>query len=255
VAQQVVFVSAGPGDPGLLTVLGFEALKASRAVLAPATFQRSFHSLLACKEVVSPFQMDHAGLVAWVEERLPAGGVCFLLPGDFGSFSPFQSFVAHFGRRAHVIPGVGAHAAAAALLKKTYDMPGVAHATILTSPRAFTASGRVAVREYAQPGHTLVLYMNDLPLPSLVKDLRAGFGADVPIAILEDLSTSEERVTRGTLSTIADLVGDRDPFGIDSGSPEPTLALVIAGEILARDEEPAWWDRRYEKIWKPRGVR
>jgi precorrin-4/cobalt-precorrin-4 C11-methyltransferase len=248
-------VAAGPGDPGLLTLAGHAALGRSRFVLAPATFQRSFAALLAGKEVESPFQMDHATVVAWVEDRLPQGGVSFLVPGDFASFSPFQSFVAHFGDRARVVPGVGAHAAAAALLRKTFDLPAVAHATVLTSPRAFTATGRVRVGDYARPGHTLVVYMNDLPLPRLVADLREGFGRDVPVAILEEISCAGERVTRGTLDTICDLVGDRDPFGVDSLSPEPTLALVVAGEALGADEAPSWWDRRHEKIWKPRGVR
>ncbi|MBI5015145.1 MAG: hypothetical protein HZB55_06590 [Deltaproteobacteria bacterium] len=248
-------MAAGPGDPGLLTLAGHAALAQSRFVLAPATFRRSFAALLEGKEVESPFQMAHASVVAWVEERLPRGGVTFLLPGDFGSFSPFQSFVAHFGDRARVVPGVGAHAAAAAVLKKTFDLAGVAHATVLTSPRAFTAEGRVRLARYAQPGHTLVVYMNDLPLPRLVEELREGFGRDVPIALLEELSCPGERVTCGTLGTICDLVGDRDPFGIDSSNPEPTLALVVAGEALGADEDPSWWDRRYEKLWKPRGVR
>jgi precorrin-4/cobalt-precorrin-4 C11-methyltransferase len=199
--------------------------------------------------------MDHRTLVAWVDARLGRGSVAFLLPGDFGSFCPFQSFVAHFGERCWVTPGVGAHAAAAALLRRTFDLPGVAHATVLTSPRAFTVKGRVELRDYAKPGHTLILYMNDIPLPKLADELRLGFGRDVPIAVLEEVSCPGERVTVGTLATICDRVGARDPFGIDSGDPEPTLALVVAGEALGADEAPGWWDRRYEKIWKPRGVR
>jgi len=253
---RVEFIGAGPGHPGLLTLAGAEALRCAAAVLAPATFQVSFAALLAGKEVASPFQLPHAAVVAWVEARLARGPVAFLVPGDFSSFCPFQSFAAHFGERARVIPGVGAHAAAAALLKKGFDLPGVAHATVLTSPRAFARSGgRVRLRDYARPGHTLVVYMNDLPLTELAAELREGFGTDVPVALLEKVSCPDERVTVGTLDTISELVGNRDPFGLGSGDPEPALALVIAGEAVAAVEAPGWWDRRYEKIWKPRGVR
>ncbi|GAB4274658.1 MAG: precorrin-4 C(11)-methyltransferase [Deferrisomatales bacterium] len=252
----VEFISAGPGDPGLLTVAGLEALHRCPAVVAPATFQRSFAAELAGRELQSPFQLDWASLVRWIEIRLEQAPVGFLVPGDFSSFCPFQSFVAHFGPRARVTPGVGAHAAAAALLQKTFDLPGIAHAAVLTSPRAFARNGeRVRLRDYARPGHTLVVYMNDLPLAELVDELRAGFGADTPVAILEQISCPEERITRGRLSTICDRVGDRDPFGLASAEPEPTLALVIAGDALEADEDPSWWDRRYEKIWKPRGMR
>jgi len=253
---RVLFVGAGPGHPGLLTVAGAAALRRSPSVLAPAAFQESFAARLRGKEVESPFQFAHADLVAWVEQRLPRGPVAFLVPGDFSSFCPFQSFVAHFGERAQVFPGVGAHAVAAALLKKTFDMPGVAHATVLTSPRAYARSGdKVRLRDYARPGHTLVVYMNDLPLGDLVGELRLGFGSDVPIALLERVSCPDEVITVGTLDTIVARVGARDPFHLEAPGAEPALALVIAGDVLARDEEPAWWDRRYERIWKPRGVR
>ncbi|MFU8857676.1 MAG: SAM-dependent methyltransferase [Deferrisomatales bacterium] len=254
--HRVEFVSAGPGDPGLLTLAGAEALQRCSAVLAPGTFQESFAPLLIGKEVGSPFQMPHAEVVAWVEERLPRGSVAFLIPGDFSSFCPFQSYVAHFGPRGRVLPGVGAHAAAAALLKRGFDIAGVAHATVLTSPRASTASGaRVRLRDYARPGHTLILYMNDLPLPELTAELRAGFGTDVPIALLERLSLPDERVTVGTLASLPSLVGERDPFALAPKHREPALALVIAGDALAATEDPSCWDRRHERLWKPRGVR
>jgi precorrin-4/cobalt-precorrin-4 C11-methyltransferase len=199
--------------------------------------------------------MDHRALVEWVDARLSRGNVSFLLPGDFSSFCPFQSFVAHYGSRGEVIPGISAHAAASAVLRRSFDLPGVSHATVLTSPRAYTGGGRGDFRDFARAGNTLVLYMNDLRLPRLVEELRAGYGAEVPIAIIEEVSCPGERVTVGTLETICDIVGDRDPFGVDSDQPEPSLALVVVGEALALDEDPSWWDRRYEKIWKPRGVR
>ncbi len=254
--SEVRFIGAGPGDPGLLTLAGRDALETAPSALAPSPFSTSFGHWLAGKDVESPFTMPHEGVVRWIEDRLPRGPVAFLVPGDFANFTPFQSFVAHFGGRARVLPGVGAQAVAAALLKRAFDLPGVAHATILTSPRAFTADGeRVRVRDYARPGHTLVLYMNDLPLGELVAELRAGFGRPVPVAVLENLSCPDERVTRGTLDTIEARFAGRDPFGIGSDSPEPTLALVVAGDVLAASEDPSWWNRRYERLWKPRGLR
>lgn len=252
----VYFIGAGPGDPDLLTLAGAKALRRSKYVLAPAIFEESFSRRLRGKEVESPFQFPHIELTRWVESRLPRGQVSVLMPGDFSSFCPFQSFVAHFGERARVLPGVGAHAVAAAILKRTFDLPGVAHATVLTSPRAHARAGsRVHLKEYAVPGHTLVIYMNDIPLGQLAKELRRGFRADVPIAVLERVSCSDERITVATLDTIEARIGNRDPFGLETHGPEPALALVIAGGALGADEDPSWWDRRYDRIWKPRGIR
>ena len=33
------------------------------------------------------------------------------------------------------------------------------------------------------------------------------------------------------------------------------VTLVVAGEAIGADEDPSAWDYRYERIWKPRGMR
>jgi precorrin-4/cobalt-precorrin-4 C11-methyltransferase len=177
------------------------------------------------------------------------------VPGDFSTFCPFQSFAAQFGERARVIPGVGAHSAASAILKRTFDLPGVAHATVVTSPRAYRGGGSERLGDFAGEGRTLVLYMNDLPLPELVTELRRGYAEETPIGIFERIGCPDAQVTLATLATVVQAVGERDPFGIGSDSPEPALALVIVGAAIGADEAPQWWDHRYEKIWKPRGMR
>ena len=252
---EVFFISAGPGDPGLMTLSGAEALKACPFVLAPAQFAESFAKFLNGKEVRSPFQMDRATLTSWVEERLQAGSVAFLVPGDFSVFCPFQSFAAYFGARSVVIPGVSTHVAAMSILKKSMDVPGVAHAAVITSTRAHTRGGEPAIPALADPGRTLVLYMMDKPLAELVTSLSPPYGEDTPIAIFERVACPGQKVTVSTLGKVVDDFGGRDPFGLDSDSPEPALALVIVGDAVATDEAPGWWDHRYEKVWKPRNMR
>jgi precorrin-4/cobalt-precorrin-4 C11-methyltransferase len=252
---KVYFVSCGPGDPDLLTIAGLKAIRESVAILAPALFVDTFSGFLEGKEVASPFTMDYDTLVKWIEERLLLGSVSFLVPGDFSTFSPFQSFVSCFKDRSTVIPGVGAHSAAAAILKKTWDMAGVAHCTVVTSPRAITKSGRVRLSDYGGPGKTLILYMINLPLEELVSELLNSYPPSTGIAILERIGADGETVTQGTLGDIASKVGDRDPFNIGSVSAEPSLALVIVGDVLEADETRDEWNYRYEKLWKPRNMR
>ena len=144
----VYFVSCGPGSPEFLTVAGLRAIERSRSVLAPEHYAEAFRDLLAGKEVASPFLMKHDEVASWVESRLSLGPVAFLVPGDFSTFCPFQSFVSRFRPHSRVIPGVSAHVAAAALVGKTFDMPGVAHCTVVTSPKAYARDGgRVGLHE------------------------------------------------------------------------------------------------------------
>lgn len=255
-AHRVELISAGPGDPDLLTLAGARRLARCHAVLAPAQFQASFAPLLAGKELESPFPLCHAEVVAWVEEHLVHAPVGFLIPGDFSVFNPFQSFSAHFASRCRVTPGISAHSAAAAVLGQAFDLPQVAHATVLTSPRAFAREDApIRLAEYARPGNTLVLFMNNRPLGELAAELRAGFGRDTPVAILERLACPDQRVTRGTLDTIAEIVGDRDPYGVRQEGAEPRLALTVVGDALVAKEPPDWWDQRVETLWRPRNMR
>ncbi|HSH68536.1 MAG TPA: SAM-dependent methyltransferase [Deferrisomatales bacterium] len=255
-SYRVEFISAGPGDPDLLTVAGARRLARCRAVLAPAQFQSSFAPLLRGKVLESPFPLCHAEVVEWVERHLTNAPVAFLIPGDFSVFNPFQSFAAHFGTRCRITPGVGSQAAAAAVLGRAFDLPHVAHTTVLASPRAFTRpDAPLRLGDYARPGNTLILFMNDRPLDELVAELRRGFGRDTPIAILERLACPDQRVTRGTLDTIVEVVGDRDPYDIAQEGAEPRLALTVVSDALEGEEPPEWWDQRVKKLWRPRGMR
>ncbi len=253
--NRLYFVSCGPGDPGLLTLAGLKAIEESPFILSPALYMETFAQLLEGKEVESPFTMNFADASRWIEARLQKGSVAFLVPGDFSTFSPFQSFITRFSDISEVIPGVGAHSAAAAVLKRAFDMPRVAHCTVVTSPRAITQSGRVDLREYGGPGKTLILYMVNKKIDELVADLLAVYPPHTPIAILEKIACPDQIVAKGTLSTIADILGDRDPFNVGSASSEPSLALVVVGDAIGADEPPESWDYRYENLWKPRAMR
>lgn len=249
------FVSCGPGDPGLVTLRGLEVLKKCPFVLAPAQYMESFSEYLSGKELQSPFVLDRAALVAWVEERLARGNVALMVPGDFSLFNPFQSFAADFKGRCEVVPGVSAHVAAMAMLNKSLDIPQISYASVVTSPRAYARDGHADFREVAGKGKTLVLYMNDRPIGQLAAELTTAYDPDTPIAVFEEIGGRREKVTVATLATVEAAFNGRDPFGIGSDSPEPTLALVVVGEAVTTDEAPGWWEHRLEKIWKPRGMK
>lgn len=254
--HKVYFVSSGPGDPTLLTLRGLEAIKDSPFILAPIQLANSFARYLEGKEVQSPFVLDRASLLSWINERLLKGNVALLAPGDFSLFCPFQSFPADFPGRFEVIPGVSAHVAAMAVIGKSMDVPEVSHTTLITSPRAYARDGGVGLYySSAGPGKTLVLYMNDRTVNTLVEELLNVYPAETPIGIFEEVGSPDQRVTLSTLADIEKDLKGHDPFGIGSGSPEPALALVIVGDSLIHYEDQKWWNHRYEKIWKPRGMR
>jgi len=77
----------------------------------------------------------------------------------------------------------------------------------------------------AHPSHTVVFYMGVSQLPRIIERLRAaGAPADHPVAIVERASLAEQRIVRGTLSTIVE------------SARQVTLAppaLLIVGRVAA----------------------
>ncbi|MHB1399039.1 MAG: SAM-dependent methyltransferase [Trichloromonadaceae bacterium] len=249
--NQVYFIGAGPGDPDFLTLKGARLLAAAATVYAPPPFELTFAAHLGGKQVLIPFDFYFEDLLARLEQQLTLGPVAFLVPGDLTFYSPFQALIDQLGERALVVPGVGTANAASALLKKTLDLPGVCNRAILASPRTLgDEPGSPTLGELAAPGVSLVIYMNNIPLPQLVAQLRQGYGKDMPMALLHRLGLPGEEVLVGSLDTMVALVGERDFFNLSGPKKRPALTLLIVSETLAAEVDGSWWNIRRDTIWK-----
>lgn len=249
--NQVYFIGAGPGEADLLTLKGAHLLRQCLTVFAPTPFEVTFADHLVGKKVLVPFDYYFAELLQLIDEALQSGEVAFLIPGDLTFYSPFQALIDALGERAVVIPGVGTANVASAWLKKTLDLPGVCNRALIVSPRTLgDAADSPTLAQLAAPGVAMLIYMNNIPLPQLCAQLRQGYGAAVPIAIMHRLGLPGETVVKGTLDDIVDLVGDRDFFNLTGPTKRPALTLVIVGETLTARVDGTWWDWRREHLWR-----
>jgi precorrin-4/cobalt-precorrin-4 C11-methyltransferase len=244
----IYFIGAGPGDIKYLTFEGSEALEECSLVYAVDPYPETFARVLSGKTLQDPFERVFDELIEEVQEAARSAPVGFLVPGDITVFSPFLPIVEHFSGRSRVIAGVGALNAAAALLNKTLDMPGVSHSVVLTSPKHIDKVGDTKeLDQLARAAGTMVLYMNNRPLDQLAGELSGGFEPDTPVAIVSRVGMEGEKVYRCTLSTMAGTVGEDDIFGLVSGAP--SLAIIIVGDVLEAKSDPAFWNKRKEKFW------
>jgi precorrin-4/cobalt-precorrin-4 C11-methyltransferase len=249
--NQVYFIGAGPGDPEYLTLKGARLLAQATTVYAPPPFEITFAAHLSGKEVWIPFDYYFEELLARLEQQLSLGPVAFLIPGDLTFYSPFQALIDQLGERAEVVPGVGTANAASALLKKTLDLPGVCNRAILASPRTLgDEPGSPSLGDLAAPGVSLLIYMNNIPLPDLVAQLRSGYGRNVPMALLHRLGLPGEEILVGSLDDMVERVGDRDFFNLKGPKKRPALTLLIVGETLDAKVDGSWWNIRRDTIWK-----
>ncbi len=250
----VYFIGAGPGDVKYLTLEGSEALARCSLVYAVDPYPETFAGLLSGKTVLDPFERVFAELIEEVREATRSAPVGFLVPGDITVFSPFLPIVEHFAEGSRVIAGVGTLNAAAALIKKTLDMPGVSHSVVLTSPKHIDkAADTKELDRLARAAGTMVLYMNNRPLDQLAKELSGGFEPDTAVAIASRVGMKDEKIYRCTLATMAETVGEDDIFGLVSG--DPSLAIIIVGDVLDAKPDPAFWNKRKERFWDRKGNR
>ncbi|WP_149587350.1 uroporphyrinogen-III C-methyltransferase [Tabrizicola flagellatus] len=223
----VHFVSAGPGDPELLTVKAVKALEAADAVLFD---DLSSGPILALARPgadmvgvgkragrASPRQ-DHVSRLL-VDYARTGARVVRLKSGDSGIFGRLEeelTAVRAAGIPCEIIPGVTSASAAAAAAG--IPLTRRQHAQRIQFITAADVTGNLPpglnLPALADPGATTVVYMGKRTFPALAAALVAhGLPPDTPALLAEAVSTPDQRLHRTTVAALAEaLAGDRSPL-------------------------------------------
>jgi uroporphyrin-III C-methyltransferase len=223
----VSFVSAGPGDPELLTVKAVKALGQADAVLFD---DLSSGPILALAKPgadlvgvgkragrASPKQ-DHVSRLL-VDYARTGARVVRLKSGDSGIFGRLEeelTAVHAAGIGYEIVPGVtsASAAAAAAGIPLTRRL----HAQRVQFITAADASGALPpglnLAALADPQATTVVFMGKRTFPALAAALIAqGLSPDTPALLAEGVSTPDQRLHRSTVAALAEsLSKDRSPL-------------------------------------------
>jgi uroporphyrin-III C-methyltransferase len=231
----VSFVSAGPGDPDLLTVKAVKALGRADAVLFD---DLSSGPILALARPgadmvgvgkragrASPKQ-DHVSRLL-VDYALTGARVVRLKSGDSGIFGRLEeelTAVRAAGIPCEIIPGVTSASAAAAAAGIPLTRRQLAQRVQFITAADTTGNlpPGLNLPALADPQATTVIYMGKRTFPALAEALIAhGLPPDTPALLAEAVSTPDQRLIRLTVATLARaLAEDRSPL--------PGLILVGA---------------------------
>ena len=228
----VHFIGAGPGAPDLLTLRGRDLIAACPVCLYAGSLVPE--AVLAhCPpgaRIVNTAPLDLDAIMAEIAAAHAAGlDVARLQSGDLSLWSAMGEQLRRLramGIPFTVTPGVPAFAAAAAALEAELTLPGLAQSVVLTRTggRASPMPAGERLSAFAATGATLALHLSIHRLAEVAAELAAHYGPEGPVAVVWRASWPEERVVRGTLATIADLVGE---------TMERT-ALILVGPALAQ---------------------
>lgn len=223
----VSFVSAGPGDPDLLTVRAVNRIGVADAILFD---DLSAGSILALARDgadlvgvgkragrASPKQ-DHVSRLL-VEYALTGARVVRLKSGDSGIFGRLEEELEALraaGVPYEIIPGVTSASAAAAAAGIPLTRRGQAQRVQFIT--AADTSGNLPpglnLPALADPQATTVVFMGKRTFPALAQALIAhGLPADTPAMLAESVSQPEQALWRGTITTLAArLQAERGPL-------------------------------------------
>ena len=242
---RVVLVGAGPGDPGLLTVRGRDALRSADVVVydrlvnpalldeAPPEALRIFVGKASGAHCL-PQSAITALLVAHAERgrqvvRLKGGD-----PFVFGRGGEEALALAAAGIPFEIVPGVSAAIAAPAYAGIPVTHRGLASSFAVVTGHEDGAKGAPAadIGRLGAAVDTLVVLMGVRALPRIVAELVAhGRPRETPVALVRWGTMDEQEIVTGTLENICDR----------SVGLEPPVVVVI-GEVAGLHQQLDWFD-------------
>ena len=256
-AGRVYLIGAGPGDPGLITLNGLEALKEATVVVY------DYLASVALLEHARPgAELIYVGKKGGGREgpshameqdeinallvRLASAGhtVARLKGGDpyvFGRGGEEALSLAERGIEFQVVPGVTAAIAGAAYAGIPMTHRGIAASLAILTGHEDPAKAdggpgtRVDWQKAATGVGTLAVYMGVKNLPQLVRSITAGGRrSSTPVAVISWGTCPWQRVVTGTLETIAERVRE--------ARIEPP-AVTIIGEVVGLRDKLNWFEK------------
>jgi len=231
--KKVTLIGAGPGDPDLITVKGVKALQKARVILYDSLINRELleYAPTARKIFVGKRKGMHSYSQDEINELIVKsafeyGNAVRLKGGDpfiFGRGSEEIDYIESFGIETEVIPGISSSMAVPASQGISLTKRGVAESfwviTGTTSERKLSKDVYLA----AQSTATIVILMGMSKLPEIVSVFKKFNKNNVPTAIIQNGTTTNEKLGLGNIDSIEEVVAEKQ-----LSSP----AIIIIGEVV-----------------------
>ncbi|MCV0378602.1 MULTISPECIES: precorrin-4 C(11)-methyltransferase [unclassified Nitratireductor] len=249
----VHFIGAGPGAADLITVRGRDLIARCPVCLYAGSLVPE--ELLAhCPpgaRIVNTAPMSLEEIEAEYIRAHEAGeDIARLHSGDLSVWSAVAEQIRRLstlGIDYTLTPGVPSFSAAAAALGRELTIPEVAQSLVLTriSGRASKMPEGETLANFAATGTTLAIHLAIHALDRVVAELTPHYGPDCPVAIVARASWADERILRGTLSTIEAEMA-KDPI-------ERTALILVGPGLGAKDfRESALYSADYQRRFRGR---
>ena len=211
----VEIVGAGPGDPDLVSVRGRKMLEKADLILYAGSLVPK--ALTDCHKsgavVRSSADMNLEEQCQLMKEHYDKGHfIVRLHTGDPCIFGAIQEQMAFFdanGMDYHITPGISSFLAAAAELRSQFTIPERTQTIILTR-----GEGRTPMPEkeqlhlLARSQSTMCIFLSAAIVDKVQQELLQEYPEDTPVAACYHLTWSDQKIYRGKLKDLANIVHD-----------------------------------------------
>jgi len=226
----VKFVSAGPGDPELITLKGLKALQSADAVLYTGSLVPKELLNWCSKDCIveNSADMSYEDIFAFIKKYADKNFVR-LHTGDSSIFSTLAKqidFLKKNGIEYEIIPGVTAAFGAAASAKVEYTIPGVSQTLIISRIEGRTPNPESLEQLLSNKHSSFAFYLSIRLLKKLKESAyKLGYAKDTPCWVVEKATWKDEKIYKATIDTIEQQV-----------SHIKGVALILFGEFLYQKE-------------------
>lgn len=235
---RIYLVGAGPGDPGLITLKGIQALQLAKVVLydalvspellkyAPDYALRIYVGKRAGKHHYSQVEINRM-LVQFARTH---GQVVRLKGGDpfiFGRGHEELTYARSSGIDVEVVPGVSSCTSLAGLQGVPLTRRGMNESFWVLTGTTRTGSLSDDVILAAQSTATAVILMGMRKLETIMQVFASHGKVDTPVMIVQNGSLPDEKVVAGTVGSIVSIMRAEK-----SGGP----GIIIIGEVVSLRE-------------------
>ena len=241
---KVYLIGGGPGDPKLMSLKGKEIIERADVVVYDRLAGEMFLSYVSeeCEIIYAGKGSTEGGVIQdWInktlaEKAMDGKMVARLKGGDpfiFGRGGEEALYLAERGIEFEIIPGISALASVPA-----YAGIPVTHRGASNEIHIYTGSSKEGgipfdLKTAAQNSGTSVIFMGVSGIGAVMKGiLENGKSKDTPVAVIENGTTSSQRVVSGTIENIEKICGE-------NGIKPP--ALIVIGNSVNLREKLKWF--------------
>jgi uroporphyrinogen III methyltransferase / synthase len=246
---KVFLVGAGPGDVGLITIKGLDAIKQAEVILYDRLanprlleYAGSDCELIYCGKLPDRHTLRQENINDLLVEKALAGKIVVRLkggdPGVFGRVGEEAAALVEYQIPFEIVPGISSGIAAPlyAGIPVTHREHAESFAVVTAHDKSEDGKPLLDWEGLTRGVDTIAFYMGVGNLPFICKNLiQHGKPKSTPVILVQWGTFGRQKTLQGTLADISDKA-------LEAKFSNPSIILV--GEVISLREKISWFEKK-----------